>query len=110
MDNFCLSCHDANGATSPLSTGIRAVMTPAAGATASALNPFADTISNQYDKMLRGRVVDADGQFNTSNVSHHAVKGKKYTGRERAGAERVIANPATFAQYSGLDARTRWRA
>jgi hypothetical protein len=101
MDNFCMSCHDANGATSTQSTAIRALMIPAAGKTASASNPFGDTISNRYDKMQRPAVVDASSQFNTTNNSHHAVKGPRYSGRTRAAAgPRRIANPATFAQNS----------
>jgi len=100
MDNFCMSCHDANGATSPQSAGIRALMIPAAGKTASASNPFGDTISNRYDKMLRPAVVDVDSQFNTANASHHAVKGPKYTGRTRTAGARQIANPAAFDDNS----------
>ncbi|GAM08045.1 C-type polyheme cytochrome OmcC [Geobacter sp. OR-1] len=100
MDNYCMSCHDANGATSPQSAAIRAIMIPAAGKTASASNPFGDTISNRYDKMQRPAVVDASSQFNTSNNSHHAVKGPRYTGRTRAAGSRQIASPATFAQNS----------
>jgi hypothetical protein len=101
MDNFCMSCHDANGATSPQSAAIRALMVPAAGKTASASNPFGDTISNRYDKMQRPAVVDASSQFNTSNNSHHAVKGKRYSGRTRkAGDPRTIASAATFAANS----------
>ena len=96
MDNFCMSCHDADGANSDQSAAIRTIMIPAAGATASNINPFADTISNQYDKMLRGRVVDASGQFNTANASHHAVKGKKYSGRTEEAGARQIANPTAF--------------
>jgi len=100
MDNFCMSCHDANGATSPQSTVIRAVMIPAAGKTASASNPFGDTISNRYDKMLRPAVVNVDSQFNTANNSHHGVKGPRYTGRTRTAGPRQIANPAAFAANS----------
>ncbi len=100
MDNFCMSCHDANGATSPKSAGIRALMIPAAGKTASASNPFGDTISNRYDKMQRPAVVDVDTQFNTGNASHHAVKGPKYTGRTRTAGSRQIANPAAFDDNS----------
>jgi hypothetical protein len=100
MDNFCLSCHDADGATSPKSAAIRAVMIPAAGKTASAKNPFADTISNQYDLLERPAVVDAKGQFATGNNSHHAVLGKKYTGRTRLAGTRQIADPGAFASNS----------
>jgi hypothetical protein len=105
MDNFCMSCHDANGATSSMSIQIQAFINTnnlfAAGKSASASNPFGDTISNQYDTLERPAVVDAKGQFNTTNASHHAVLGKKYTGRTRAaspGARTV--DTATFRANS----------
>jgi hypothetical protein len=87
MDNFCMSCHDANGATSPKSLGIQAVINAknvAAGApystyVASPLNPFGDTISNQYDQVSRGAVVAVKEQFDPNNSSHHAVRGTRYT-------------------------------
>src|SRR6185369_16929256 len=88
MDNFCMSCHDADGATSPKSAAIRALMVPAVGKTASASNPFGDTISNRYDKMQRPAVTDASSQFNTTNNSHHGVKGPRYSGRSRAAGPR----------------------
>lgn len=104
MDTYCMSCHDANGATSAMSAQIQAYINnngyAAPGKTASALNPFGDTISNRYDKMLRPAVVDVDGQFNTANASHHAVKGPKYSGRTRAAGARQIANPAAFDDNS----------
>jgi hypothetical protein len=100
MDNFCMSCHDANGATSTQSAAIRGVMIPAVGKTASAKNPFGDTISNRYDKMQRPAVTNVDSQFNTTNNSHHGVKGARYTGRTRVAGPRVIASPSTFANNS----------
>ena len=105
MDNFCMSCHDNNGATSPVSVQIQAYINTnglaAAGKTASPTNPFGDTISNRYDKMQRPAVVDASSQFNTTNNSHHAVKGPRYSGRTRVlGAARQIASPSTFANNS----------
>jgi hypothetical protein len=100
MDNFCMSCHDANGATSPQSAAIRALMVPAAGKVASASNPFGDTISNRYDKMQRPAVTNVDSQFDVTNNSHHAVKGKRYTGRTRLAGARQIASPLTFANNS----------
>lgn len=52
LDPFCLSCHDADGATQ-----VTAGNVGEAGATA--LNPFNDAaITNEYDLMSRGRVVD----------------------------------------------------
>jgi hypothetical protein len=104
MDNFCMSCHDANGATSPISVKIQAYINGnnknAAGKTASALNPFGDTISNRYDKMQRPAVIDVSDQFNTTNNSHHGVKGPRYSGRTRLAGPRQIAHPTTFANNS----------
>jgi hypothetical protein len=106
MDTFCLTCHDANGATSQMSVRIQTVINAYNTAqgyafVASATNPFGDSISNQYDKLSRPAVVDAKGQFATGNNSHHAVLGKKYSGRTRtAGAARAITSPATFAANS----------
>ena len=103
MDTFCLSCHDANGAVSPISVRIQALINTnglaAPGKTASPTNPFGDTISNQYDRLERPAVVNAKSQFNTSNPSHHAVLGKRYSGRTRAG----VADPAGFTSNSSAN-------
>ena len=98
MDSFCMACHSAAGATSPMNLKLQALITPLTGKTASALNPFGDTISNQYDKMSRPKVVDVSDQFNTGNNSHHAVKGPRYSGRTRIAGARQVA--ATFANNS----------
>jgi len=101
IDTFCMSCHDANGAASAGSIAVRALMIPAAGKdNTTATNPFADTISNRYDKLQRPAVVNVSDQFNTSNNSHHGVKGARYTGRTRAAGTRQIAAPANFANNS----------
>jgi hypothetical protein len=104
MDNFCMSCHDSNGATSPVSRAVQAVINSngiaAAGKVASPSNPFGDTISNRYDKMQRPAVVNAKDQFDPANNSHHAVRGKRYSGRTRTAGLRQIATPATFAANS----------
>jgi len=104
MDNFCMSCHDANGATSATNVKVQAYINDngiaAPGKTASALNPFGDTISNRYDKMQRPAVTDASSQFNTANNSHHGVKGPRYTGRTRFAGVRQIAAAANFANNS----------
>jgi hypothetical protein len=105
MDNFCMSCHDADGATSTMSRNIQQFINTnglaAAGKVASPSNPFGDTISNRYDKMQRPAVVNAKDQFDTGNNSHHAVRGKRYTGRTRvAGDARTITSAATFAANS----------
>ncbi|MDR3581339.1 MAG: hypothetical protein P4L44_15370 [Oryzomonas sp.] len=98
MDNFCMGCHSATGASSPMSAQIQIIINAnnivAAGKLASPTNPFGDTISNQYDLMQRPAVVDVASQFNTANPSHHAVMGQRYSGRTRvAGATRVVSNP-----------------
>ncbi len=100
MDNFCMTCHSATGYSAPSAAAIQAIMVPAVGKTASASNPFGDTISNRYDKMQRPAVVDVDGQFDTTNNSHHAVKGARYTGKTRVAGTRQIANPAAFTNGS----------
>ena len=100
MDNFCMSCHDGDGATSTQNAAIRALMIPAPGRTASATNPFGDTISNRYDKLQRPAVVNAKDQFATTNNSHHAVRGPRYSGRTRSAGPRQIASPGTFANNS----------
>jgi hypothetical protein len=100
MDNFCMSCHSKNGASSSMNGQLQALISKETGITASALNPFGDTISNRYDKMQRPRVTDVDDQFNTTNNSHHAVKGPRYSGRTRAAGPRQIASASTFANNS----------
>ena len=104
MDNFCMKCHSAAGATSPMSGQIQAYINnnslAAAGKVASPTNPFGDTISNRYDKMQRPAVTDVNDQFNTSNNSHHGVKGPRYSGRTRAAGLRQIASASTFANNS----------
>jgi hypothetical protein len=73
MDQFCFSCHNSGGAP----TAIAAV--GAVNPLATAANPFGDTISNQYDQILRPAVVAVFDQFDTGNTSHHAVRGTRYT-------------------------------
>jgi hypothetical protein len=96
MDNFCMSCHDSDGATGI--ADIQALMVAAPGKTANAANPFGDTISNQYDQLERPAVVDAKGQFNTSNPSHHAVSGKKYNARTRG--DGIVPGTITSAAFA----------
>ena len=91
MDQFCMSCHNSAGA--PAAFGI---VSSATGRN-TATNPFGDTISNSYDGMSRSVVTPVFDQFDTGNPSHHAVRGKKYSGRTRAS----VTNPGVFTQYSG---------
>jgi hypothetical protein len=69
LDSHCLSCHDSNGANG---TG---------GWVGNASNPFNDTLTNTYDAIARGGVLDVASQFTTTNYSHHAVLGARYTGQ-----------------------------
>jgi hypothetical protein len=93
MDQFCMSCHNSAGAP----TAFAALGTEVAGlGTSSATNPFGDTISNGYDQMSRGKVVGVYEQFDTGNAAHHAVRGQKYTIRQRL----QLANPKSFASFS----------
>jgi hypothetical protein len=80
--SFCLSCHDADGAT--IITGRT---DPDPDATTNALNPFNDGVTNSHEPdgldstaapHSRGSVVDVEGQFDTQNVSHHGVLGPAY--------------------------------
>ncbi len=104
MDNFCMGCHSATGATSTMSQAIQTFINVkginATGKTASAKNPFGDTISNRYDKMQRPGVTNVNDQFAATNNSHHGVKGPRYSGRTRTAGSRQIASPATFANNS----------
>jgi hypothetical protein len=90
MDQFCFSCHNAGGAPTAIAA-LSGVAQVDPTLPRSALNPFGDTISNQYDLLSRPAVVDAFGQFDTANSSHHAVRGAKYT-----------SNTLTAAQFSNI--------
>ena len=100
MDNFCMSCHNKAGAVSSYASYSSALhstgMVALGGLSPSPQNPFGDMLKNAYDGLVRPQVVAVYEQFDTGNVSHHAVRGKKYTGRTRATA--ITAN---FTQYSG---------
>ncbi|MHC4590220.1 MAG: hypothetical protein ACYTAQ_13055, partial [Planctomycetota bacterium] len=84
--DFCLSCHDSDGADSISS---RPAPPPAEepDATNDPLNPFNDGLTNAHEPTgldgtaaphSRGAVVDVAGQFDTANASHHAVLGPAY--------------------------------
>ncbi len=105
MDQFCMSCHNAAGAVTAyknMSTGLKGMTAISGALPLSPTNPFGDQLTNAYDQKVRPGVVDVYSQFNTNNPSHHAVLGKKYTGRTRTAADpRIIASPTTFANNSG---------
>ncbi|MHC4767057.1 MAG: cytochrome c3 family protein, partial [Planctomycetota bacterium] len=76
--DFCLSCHDANGATI-ISSRPAPPPVDEPDATNDPLNPFNDGLTNAHEPdgldggtpapHLRPRVLDVEAQFNTSNVS-----------------------------------------
>lgn len=76
MDQFCMSCHNGEGAVTAVAALAGA---PTATVPRTAINPFGDTISNQYDQAIRPGVVAVYEQFDTGNTSHHAVRGQRYT-------------------------------
>jgi len=86
MDQFCFSCHNAAGAASAYTISN----------STSPMNPFNDlvaTSANGYDKQGRASgVVAVYEQFTPTNVSHHGVRGQRYTTRSSATA---IANGTT---------------
>jgi hypothetical protein len=96
MDTFCMSCHDANGASGIAvnATGDGVTLTP--GGLAS--TPFNDALRTANtkggsaivdgggsgdgvpDAYERTAVLDVFTLFNPANPSHHAVRGQAYTG------------------------------
>ncbi|MDR3580996.1 MAG: hypothetical protein P4L44_13630 [Oryzomonas sp.] len=104
LDNFCLSCHSAAGATSTQSLAIQHLLSssrPFVGAPkATAHNPFGDLLSNSYDKQTRPAVVDVNSQFATTNFSHHAVKGPRYTTRHSSTAVAAWQSYSSATQHS----------
>jgi hypothetical protein len=83
--SFCLSCHDTDGAT--IISGRPAAPPEEPDATNDPLNPFNDGLTNAHEPdgldgtpapHSRGSVIDVESQFDTNNVSHHAVLGPAY--------------------------------
>jgi predicted CxxxxCH...CXXCH cytochrome family protein len=101
-DNHCLTCHDANGASAVVTGDTAGPNTP------DACNPFGDAVSNDYDQFVRMDganecVVNVDDQFNTTNPSHHAVKGARYTDSTGANTlKQHFADPGMGATASFL--------
>jgi hypothetical protein len=80
--DFCLSCHDVDGATI-----VSTRTDPDPDATADPLNPFDDGVTNAHEPAgldgtpaphSRLQVIDVASQFDTANTSHHAVLGAAY--------------------------------
>ena len=89
MDNFCFSCHDADGASDVTTLHTLIPL-------ATAANPFHDTLQNGYDQVVRAGVVDVKTAFTTTNASHHAVSGQRYVYRFS-----TAANAAAWAARTG---------
>ena len=94
MDQFCFSCHNEAGAPDAV-----AALTGVAGYTGTALNPFGDSVANDYDQVSRINVVGVYEQFDTGNSSHHAVRGQKYTSN--------FLNASHFTNISTANANNR---
>lgn len=85
MDNFCLACHDADGAAG---INVNATNTGVNQNNTRALKPFNTTDglgtggkagSYELAGYYKTRVLDVKTQFATTNPAHHAVLGKAYT-------------------------------
>jgi len=91
MDQFCFSCHNEAGAPDAV-----AALTGVAGYTGTALNPFGDSVANDYDQVSRINVVGVYEQFDTANSSHHAVRGQKYSAIALTDAQFTNISTANF--------------
>jgi hypothetical protein len=98
MDQYCMSCHNGGGAPDAVAalTGVPDV-DPTRPRTAT--NPFGDAISNDYDQLSRGAVVNAFSQFDTGNSSHHAVRGARYTATTLTAAQFTNISTANMTAY-----------
>jgi hypothetical protein len=102
MDQFCMSCHNAAGATAVAALGL----TNPAGGAMNATNPFGDLIKNNVDGVARPAVVGVFEQFDPANNSQHGVRAKKYSVRNSpTGAARATS---VFTQYSGAAVNPIW--
>jgi hypothetical protein len=92
MDNFCMSCHDGDGASTIAvnSAGTAVVLNDGActpGGGELACTPFNDALRTSSTQggtawqlaYERTEVVDVKTQFDPTNPSHHAVLGQAYT-------------------------------
>ncbi|MEK6744920.1 MAG: CxxxxCH/CxxCH domain-containing protein [Nitrospirota bacterium] len=104
--NFCLKCHDSNGATSTL-----AQVPVSYGSSTS--KPFGTTISGAtYSSFLTannvlGGVTNISSHFSTSNSSYHPVLGKQNNSYATATRMTATYNPVTLKTASTL---TGWGA
>jgi hypothetical protein len=96
MDQFCFSCHNEAGAPTAV-----AALTGVTGYTGTALNPFGDSVSNDYDQVSRINVVGVYEQFDTGNSSHHAVRGQKYTASALTNAQFTNISTANYNFVNG---------
>lgn len=103
--NFCLKCHDSNGALSTLSR--------LGGAAAPALRPFniairdwttTSAMSSLGNPTGSGNVVDAKHSFLTSNAAYHPIMGKGNNGYAKG--LRMAAPWNGIAQTMGTN--TNW--
>jgi nitrate/TMAO reductase-like tetraheme cytochrome c subunit len=124
MDNFCMGCHSATGAVSPMIQKLQSLIiaanpagltdgtltalqtavaanktTPGSQVAVTGKNPFLDLLSNKYDQVTRAAVVNVFDAMAPGNASHHAVRAPKYNTRSTATA---VANGKMAAGQSTL--------
>jgi len=116
MDNFCMNCHNANGAvgSTTATNGIKAIQAAISSGhltpnKATAQNPFGDLLSNKYDQITRAQVVDVFSAMDPANASHHAVRAQKYSTRVttsamQAAGQKTLTDGGLFADYTPLGA------
>jgi hypothetical protein len=117
--DFCLSCHDGDGATI-----IAGRTDPDPDATTDPLNPFNDGVTNSHEgdgfdgttaphSRIRPAnqtgagspgVVDIASRFDTLNAAHHAVLGQAYT----SGDISTWANPGVLGAIQGVRTDLDW--
>jgi hypothetical protein len=113
MDTFCMTCHDSDGANTiavkntndGLYIGTAETTTIRTGATPVAQRPFNtnDNLQNTHDGFARVRITDVFSQYDTSNPSHHAVRGARYSSRH-SDSNSGQWDTATWTDYTLKDA------
>jgi hypothetical protein len=114
MDTFCMTCHDSDGANTisvnntndGLYLGTTETTTIRTGSTPVAQRPFNtdDNLQNANDSFTtRTRVIDVYNQYDTSNPSHHAVRGARYSSKH-SDSNSGEWDTATWTDYTLKDA------
>ena len=97
IDTFCMKCHDSNGANGIAMNTTGDGLQIATGPT-NKQKPFNDNMTNGYDQVARTIVVNVFDQFATTNASHHAVRGRKYS----TGGTQYLKVASTLTSHLGV--------